>query len=153
MNRLIIICLSLLGLLPVEGFAFVCNVATTPVNFNTYDVFSSVPNDSNGSISITCNNPEQKPFSVLITISSGNAGVFTPRQMRHATGLDRMNYNLFIDPSRTAIWGDGTGSTSAVTEIVTRSIALNETIYGRVPTQQNLRVGTYSDTLTVTVTW
>jgi spore coat protein U domain-containing protein, fimbrial subunit CupE1/2/3/6 len=150
---IIILCLVFLSCLPVECFAFVCYVTSTPVNFNTYDVFSPIPSDSTGSLTLNCNNPDKKPLPVTIAISSGNAGIFTPRQMRQTTGPDRMNYNLFIDPSRTTIWGDGTGSTSIVTEVVTRDFILNEVIYGRVPAQQNLSVGTYSDILTVTVSW
>jgi spore coat protein U-like protein len=154
MNRFIImLTTAFIFCFTVDGSAFVCNVTSTPVNFSTYDVFSPIPSDSAGSLTITCNNPDKKPFPVTITISTGNAGIFTPRKMSQTAGPDRMNYNLFIDPSRTAIWGDGTGSTSTVTEIVTRDITLNETIYGRVQAQQNLRVGTYSDTLTVTVSW
>jgi spore coat protein U-like protein len=154
MNRFIIfVGTAFLFCFPVEGSAFVCNVTSTPVNFNTYDVFSPIPSDSAGSITVTCNNPDKKTLPVSISISSGNAGIFTPRQMSQAAGPDRMKYNLFIDSPRTAIWGDGTGSTSTVTETVSRDVNINEPIYGRIPAQQNLSVGTYSDTLTVTVTW
>lgn len=154
MNRFIIVIgIAFLFCFPAEGSAFVCYVTSTPVNFNTYDVFSPVPSDSAGSITVTCNNPDKKTLPITISISSGNAGIFTPRQMSQATGPDRMQYNLFIDPSRMTIWGDGTGSTSIVTENISRDIVLNEPIYGRIPAQQNLRVGTYGDTLTVTVAW
>lgn len=154
MNRFIIIIgIAFLFCFPVEGTAFVCSVTSTPVNFSSYDVFSPIPRDSAGSITITCNNPDKKPIPVNISISSGSAGIFTPRQMSQTAGSDRMKYNLFIDSSRTAIWGDGTGSTSTVTKIVNKDIVINESIYGRIAALQNLSVGTYSDTLTVTVSW
>lgn len=154
MNRFIIIIgIAFLFCFPVEGTAFVCSVTSTPVNFSSYDVFSPIPSDSAGSITVTCNNPDKKSIPVNISISSGNAGIFTPRQMSQTAGPDRMKYNLFIDSSRTAIWGDGTGSTSTVTKIVNKDIVINESIYGRIAALQNLSVGTYSDTLTVTVSW
>src|SRR5512136_1393423 len=128
---------------PAAVSAFVCDVTTTPVNFNNYDVFSPVPSDSTGSVSVSCNNPDQNPILVTISISSGGAGIFTPRRMQQATGSDLMCYNLYIDPARTTIWGDGTGSTSTVTANVTKNAMVQEIIYGRVPARQNLSVGAY----------
>lgn len=154
MKRLIIIlCLGFIIFLPVAGLPFVCSVTATPVSFSNYDVFSPVPNDSTGTVSVNCNNPDKNPMPVVIGISSGNSGIFTPRQMRQNTGPALMNYNLFIDSSRMAVWGDGTASTSTVTGMVTRNMRLNQIIYGRVQALQNLKVGTYSDVLTVTVAW
>jgi spore coat protein U-like protein len=140
-------------LMSIDGHAFHCSVTTTPVSFSNYDVFTSTPLDTTGTISLMCNNPEQKPIPVTITISSGGSGSFNPRQMRRAGGTDRMNYYLFIDPSKTTVWGDGTGGTSIFTNMIDKTSSLNTTIYGRVPARQNLSAGAYGDTLVVTVTW
>jgi spore coat protein U-like protein len=145
-----VICLIFIA---VDGYAFNCSVTSTAVNFGSYNVFSSSPLDSTGTITITCNNPEKKPMPVTIAISSGGSGSFNPRQMRLAGGSDRMNYYLFSDPSKTVIWGDGTGGSSSITSTIDRNPNLTATIYGRVPAKQDLRAGTYSDTLVVTVTW
>ena len=137
----------------IDGHAFHCTVTTTPASFGTYDVFSSAPLDTTGTISLMCNNPEKKPMPVTISISSGGSGSFNPRQMRLAGGSDRMNYSLFLDPSRSTIWGDGTGGTSTFISTIIKTTPLNATIYGRVPARQNLRAGAYSDNLVVTVIW
>lgn len=136
-----------------ECFAFSCGVTTTPVNFMNYDVFSFSPTYSTGIVLVTCNAPAQNPVTVTISINSGGSGTFNPRQMRAATGTDLLNYYLFTDASRTVIWGDGTGGTSTVTNMVTRNAPWNATIYGTLPPRQNLRAGNYSDTLMVTVNW
>ncbi len=135
-----------------ECWAFNCTVSTTPVAF-TYDVFSQSATDSTGSVTVSCSNPAQKPIPVTVSVSSGSSGTFNPRQMRAAVGTDRLNYYLFIDPSRTTILGDGTGGSSTLATVITRDASFIATIYGRILPRQNVRAGTYSDTLVVTVLW
>lgn len=142
-----------LVLTPVAAGAFHCTVSTTPVSFGVYDVFSTTPLDTTGAIALYCNNPEKKPMPITVTISTGGSGSFNPRQMRLAGGSDRMNYYLFIDPSRTTIWGDGSGGSSLFTGTIVKTAPLNLTVYGRVPARQNLRAGSYTDTLVVTIDW
>jgi len=84
---------------------------------------------------------------------SSNSGVFNPRQMKLATGTDLMNYNLFNNNARTRIWGDGTGGTFTTTRTVRRNRPVTLTVYGRITAGQDVSIGTYSDTLVVTITW
>jgi len=137
----------------IDGHAFHCQVTTTPASFGNYDVFSSAPLDTTGTIFLQCNDPEKKPMPVTISISSGGSGSFNPRRMRLAGGSGSMNYYLFLDPSRTTIWGDGTGGTSTFTSTIIKTTPLAMTIYGRIPARQNLNAGSYSDNLVVTVIW
>lgn len=127
-----------------------CNVTTTDISFGAYDVVSPVPLDSTGSISITC---DERP-SARVTVSIGqspNSGVFNPRQMNNISTL--MNYNVYIDSARTIIWGDGTAGTSTQRVTVPSARSRRLTTYGRVPPLQDLSVGVYTDTLTVTIIW
>ncbi len=142
-----------LVLLSADCLAFNCSVTTTPVSFGGYNVFSSSPVYATGTITLTCSNPDQHAMQVSIAISSGRSGSFNPRQMQLAGGSDRMNYYLFIDPSMTTIWGDGTGGTSTFTGTISRNPNLYANIYGKIPAQQNLRAGAYSESLVVTVSW
>jgi len=136
-----------------ECFAFNCRIATTPVNFGTYDVFSQSVLDSTGTISVSCNNLEKKPMSIKVTLSAGNSGAFNPREMRSTSGQDRLKYFLFSDPAMTVVWGDGTGGSSYLSSVVTRDSTINALIYGRILPRQNVSVGNYSDVLTATVLW
>ena len=140
-------------LFAAESYAFNCGVSTTPVYFVNYDVFSLSPAYSTGIVAVSCNAPPQNPLAVTISINSGGSETFNPRQMMAATGSDRLNYFLFTDASRTVIWGDGTGGTSTVTNMVTKNVPWNATIFGMLPPRQNLSAGNYSDTLLVTVNW
>ncbi|GFO54621.1 hypothetical protein GMSM_16280 [Geomonas sp. Red276] len=143
----------LLGLTVRGASAFSCGVTTTPVGFGSYDVFSGSPLDGQGAVALNCNNPDRKPILVTVAISSGQGGSFNPRQMIRSGGSERLNYYLFLDPAKTTIWGDGTGGSSVITQTVSRSLSLNAGIYGRIPERQDAWVGSYSDTLTVTVSW
>jgi spore coat protein U-like protein len=137
--------------LAAESYAFSCRIATTPVNFGNYDVFSRFVQDSTGTISVSCNNPGKKPINITITLTAGSSGRFNPRQM--SSSNDRLSYNLYSDPNHMVIWGDGTGGSSTVSSIVTKSTAFNSLVYGRIPPGQNVGVGNYSDVLTATVIW
>ena len=138
-----------------------CSVATTGVSFGSYDISLTTPNDSTGNLTVTCTYVPPGAATAInfqASLSSGVSGSYTPRQM--ASGLTRLNYNLFSDAARSSIWGNGLGGTSLATGELrvgpgvgngTRSAQLP--LYGRVPAQQAVPMGAYSDTIIVTLTF
>jgi spore coat protein U domain-containing protein, fimbrial subunit CupE1/2/3/6 len=123
-----------------------CTISTTSVNFGSYDVFSSTPTDTTGTVSVTCSGNAD----VTITLSKGGSATFSPRTLN--SGTDTLNYNLYRDAARTTIWGDGTGSTASYTQVgLPNNTAQNLTIYARIPAAQDVRAGTYTDSVTVTI--
>jgi spore coat protein U domain-containing protein, fimbrial subunit CupE1/2/3/6 len=147
----IILFLSLLLLMTARAFAD-CSVTTTPVIFGNYDPFTPTPLDTTGSITVNCDKVQGQPLPVTISISaSSNSGVFIPRQMKHSSRPDVLNYNLYTKQNRTTIWGDGTGGTSVV--VIQGVQQRKETIYATIPPQQNVRGGFYTDSLTVSILW
>jgi spore coat protein U-like protein len=80
-----------------------------------------------------------------VSLSSG-VGTFAARQMR--SGAQSLVYNLYLDASHLSIWGDGSPGTSLLSLSGTGG---NYTVYGRIPAGQNVLVGGYSDTITVTL--
>jgi spore coat protein U-like protein len=124
-----------------QAWSATCTVNTRGVNFGSYDVFSNQNLDSTGNISVICNNAT----SYTIFLSPGG-GSYASRSM--ASNVHRLSYNLYTDPSRTSVWGDGSGGTS----IARRSAkTANHPVYGRIPARQNVYVGSYSDSITVTL--
>jgi spore coat protein U-like protein len=142
-----LLCLSLAG---EAGAA--CTVSATGVTFGAYDVFVAAPLDSTGTVTVTCD--QAPPPDVVIAIGpSGTSGAFIPRQMRSASSPDRLNYNLFTNAGRSTVWGNGAPGTSTVfLKNVPKNRPVVTTIYGRIPPGQDGSVGTYSDSLTVTIT-
>lgn len=124
-------------------WAATCNVSTQGVSFGAYDVFSTQQLDGAGTIGVSCDVSTTHSISL-----SPGAGSYAGRTM--ASGAHTLTYNLYRDATRTSVWGDGTSGTATVGGTATsESISL----YGRIPAQQNKPVGSYSDSITVTLTF
>ena len=124
--------------------ASACTINVLDVNFGGYDVFSLTPLDTTGTIDVSC--PVRS--SVSITFSTG-AGGYAARYLQQ--GTTRLNYNLYRNAARTRILGDGTSGTVFLSANNIRNRSF--TIYGRIPARQNVRAGTYTDTIIVTLTF
>jgi spore coat protein U-like protein len=70
------------------------------------------------------------------------------------SGANTLNYNIYTSAGLASIWGDGTGGTITVNyNGAGNPNSLNYTAYGSVPTGQYVTSGSYTDTITVTVTY
>jgi spore coat protein U domain-containing protein, fimbrial subunit CupE1/2/3/6 len=146
-TRLVTITLAALGLMPAAAEA-ACNISTTAVNFGTYNVFAATPDDATGRVRFRCNG--SSPPSVTIHLDKGGSASFNPRQLRQ--GTEALGYNLYLDSTRTTIWGDGTGGSQAFVQAsppVNTFIDLN--VFGRIPAGQDVSSGTYSNVVTATI--
>ena len=124
-----------------------CTVSATALSFGSYDVFASAPRDATGTVVYRCN---QHARDIAITIDSGGAPSFNPRRMLN--GTEALSYNLYLDAGHSVIWGDGTAGSRAFIERNPRNnrdIVLP--VYGRIPAGQDVSVGTYRNTVTVTI--
>ena len=124
-----------------------CTISATGVSFGTYDVFTSGADASTGTITYRCS---ASVTNVQITISTGASPTYTPRTL--VKGSENLQYNLYQDSAHLTVWGDGTGGTGTYTRAnppKNQDVLL--TIFGQVPALQDVSVGSYSDTLVVTV--
>ena len=136
---------SLLRSVPAEASG--CVVSADAVAFGGYSVFDPQPTATAGTIRYTCTQPVEPP---VIHLSAGHASSFAPRKM--ASTADSLDYNLFLDASCTTVWGDGTAGTSAYSGAAPLSGQGYEvTVYGCIPERQNVRAGSYSDAIVVTI--
>lgn len=130
-------------ILSARVLAASCTVNTVGVAFGSYDVFKKGATNSTGRIRLKCSSS----LSYTIALSAG-AGTMASRVMTH--GADDLQYNLYTDSTRTTVWGDGT-SGSVTMRGLGNQVAY--TVYARIPARQNVPAGSYSDTVTVTVTY
>ncbi|MGH8626182.1 MAG: Csu type fimbrial protein [Gammaproteobacteria bacterium] len=151
-------CVILFGLalmvLSTTARAVSCDVNATPVSFGSYNVFNASPLDATGTITVHCTNLLSLFVNYTVKLSKGLSGSYAPRQM--ANGANRLNYNLYTDATRLTVWGDGSAGTSFISNgflVVLLGVTVNHTVYGRVPALQNVAVGSYSDNITVTLTF
>lgn len=131
-------------MLPVLAHAASCTVSAVSAAFGGYDVFQQQATETTGSVTVTCHSTT----TYTISLSAGS-GTFAARVMKN--GTQQLNYNLFTDAQRLTVWGDGTAGTSTVSATATGG---SYTVYGMIPAlQKTVGAGSYSDTITVTVTY
>ncbi len=128
-----------------------CTITATGVAFGTYNPTSATPLDGTGSVRLDCRHNDNPG----VTVATGGSGSYASRRM--ANGSSMLQYNLFSDASRVSILGNGTGGTVSMVLPLIQSIGLRRIyqapVYGRIPPRQNVRAGTYTDTLFVTVSF
>jgi len=122
-----------------------CTVAATAMAFGNYDPTTG----TNGTSTITVNCVASD--SVTIDLDSGLhgtlSGAATTRNMQ--VGGTNLNYQLYSNAARTAVWA--TGTPNNVTG--TANLQLISTVYGQIPASQTANPGAYTDTVTVTLTY
>ena len=132
-------CVALPG--PVQAAS--CSVTVGNIAFGNYDVFNRVDTATTGTVKVKC----AASASFTISLSAGT-GTFAARVL--TSGSYKLDYNLFTTSQDLTIWGDGTSGTATVSASGTGA---SYTVYGLIPALQNVPVGSYSDTITVTVTY
>ena len=145
--------LALVGLFAMLAHASpaaaACSVSVTGVAFGAYDTLSPANDDSAGSLTAVCHPSDQ---SIEVLISGGSSGSVLARTMRN--GAQVLNYNLYTDAARTSVWGDGSsGNTLTLNNgnVSSGQRTFSQPIYGRIPALQAVGMGSYNDTLVVTV--
>jgi spore coat protein U-like protein len=140
-----------------------CSITAVSLNFGVYDPVAPAPDDSTGTVTVTCRivGKSAERVSYTVTLSNGlNATTPAARQM--ATGTRRLGYNVFNDPARTQVWGNGTGGTVIASGAMTvgpgvgngnGTLSVTHTLYGRIPQLQDALPGNYADTLLLTLTY
>jgi spore coat protein U-like protein len=121
--------------------------AVVGVAFGSYNVFSGGAVDSAGSLTYRC---DDVFTNITIQLSRGSSSTFQPRTL--IQGAHQLAYNLYLEPSRSTVWGDGNSGTGQYGPTVPpdgSDVVLN--VYGRIPSQQNVHAGAYSDTVVVTI--
>lgn len=139
--------------------AVACSVDVAPLTFGAFNTLErDVPHDTNSTVTVYCNSDVGgETASYQIKLSEGGANSFFPRAM--SSGAAQLLYNIYDQPDMTSVWGDGMSSTNAVAgslNLTAASTAYSQSypVYGRVfANQQSLPIGTYHDSVTVTVSY
>ena len=69
------------------------------------------------------------------------------------SGSDFLNYALYKDAARTQVWGTGMAGGSTLAYNAASKASTNLTVYGTVPANQDVTVGSYSDTVVATINY
>jgi spore coat protein U-like protein len=108
---------------------------------------------ANSTISVKCT--KNTPYTVALNAGSTTGGAFTQRLM--ASGANTLQYNLYTAATFGTVFGDGTGGTATNAGTGAGVATANTvTVYGQLldsATNQAAVPGSYSDTITVTVSY
>lgn len=119
-----------------------CTATAQAVSFGAYSTMSSAALDGVGNVHVNCS----AELLFTVKLSAGN-GTVDNRLM--LSGTDQLGYNLYTDTARLLVWGDGVNGNS----VTGTGTSVDLPVYGRIRALQNVRVGTYTDTVVVTVTF
>jgi len=126
-----------------------CVFSTTAVAFGNVDVTSGANVDATGGLSVTCTSGTA--WSATAGAGAGTGATNSVRKM--TSGANLLNYALYTNGARTTLWGDDATNGAAFTGTGSGS-AQASVIYGRVPSgQSSLPIGSYADTVAVTLTY
>lgn len=119
-----------------------CSVENGSLDFGDYTAGQSGDLLGRGTIRV-----RNCPGTVTIELDGGGSGNVMNRQL--ASGADRLNYQLFKDAARQQVWGTGADAHSI--QILQSDASLE--VFGRIPGGQSVPAGTYSDSVTITMTF
>ena len=129
-----------------------CSVSANGLSFGDYNVFAQHENDSVGNLSMSCTGlTESATVAYEIQLSRGS-GAYVSRTLTSDNNV--LVYNVYTQANHLFIWGDGSAGTAVLSDsygLGLSTVSNNYPIYGRIPARQNVNVGSYSDTLMVSV--
>lgn len=124
-----------------------CTVASvSAINFGSVGAIGANI-DQTSTLTVNCSNTT--PYTIALSAGGGTGATVASRKMK--SGTNQINYSLYRDTARAQVWGTTTGTDTVAGTGTGANQAL--TIYARVPPQAVPAPGTYTDAVTVTVTY
>jgi len=146
MRRWIIAAVFLAASVAKPAAAASCSAYASSIVFGTYDLITV---QVTGTITVTCTSGAA--FHIGLNAGNTPGATITNREMFGGQGgQNTLAYQLFSDPGYTINWGNSAG-TNWVSGTGTGG-AQTFTIYAQVPSKQNTPSGSYTDTITASIT-
>lgn len=126
-----------------------CSVSAADLAFGNYNPLSVVATAGTTTVTVTCS--LLAPYNVGLAIGTNGSSVTARKMKITGGGSDLLNYDLFRDAAHLLNWGNTVGTDTL--SLVGTGLAVGSTVFGSIPATQNVSVGSYTDTITVTVTF
>lgn len=123
-----------------------CTITAGDMTFDAENVETTATADSILTVDCTASGDD-----FTIALDGGDTGDINGRQLSDGNG-NTINYQLFQDAGYGTVWGNTTATTQGGTSD-TDAAGQDFTVYGEIPAQGVKPVGTYTDTITATVTF
>lgn len=131
-----------------------CSIDNATLDFgNIADLGTDT--DASQGLKVTCT--KNTDYSIAMDEGQNGSGNGSSITRAMSDGTDQLSYQLYTDSSRNNVWEDSCASPATGTDCAygtgTGTQQTNITVYGRVPANQNVEAGSYTDTVTMTVTF
>ena len=147
----------LLGAGAAWGQVTSCTAASLSMSLGVYEGNQPTPGDSSANFTVSCaRTGGPGNHTVFVTLGpSVHSGAVATRRLRLVGGSDTVTYNIYRDAGRNLVWGNTPATGMALTQDIKNNTTLPFvfTFFGRIDAMQDVRPGTYTDTLTITVTF
>lgn len=125
-----------------------CAVSAGPLAFGPYSASSGTAVTANSSIQVTCTNG----LHYTVALDGGTTTQAPAARAMVDSNSDQLGYGLYTSSGYSSVWGDGTAGTVTQAGIGNGS-AQPMTVFGRIPASQYVASGSYTDTVTVSVSY
>lgn len=117
--------------------------------FGTYDPTGGASTSGTTTITVTCT--LLTPYNIGLNAGTTVGGTVAQRQMQGATPANKLNYNLYTTGSHSTVWGNTIGTNTVAAAGL--GLPVNHTVHGLISAGTSASVDTYTDTITVTLTY
>ena len=121
-------------------------VSASTLNFGSQGVLTANV-DQTSTIAVQCTNTT--PYNIGLNAGTATGATVTTRKMTN--GAATVSYALYSNAGMTTNWGNTVGTDTVASTGI--GACQNFTVFGRVPAQTTPAPNTYTDTITVTVTF
>jgi len=133
-----------------------CHVSSTDLAFGLYTTSTNSPTDTVGTITVSCSSSTATTVSYTIALMGGAQMDVSSRHM--VSNGRPLPYQLFLDPARTLVWGDGgEGTNLAAASNIPLSPGITDRrsflVYGRIAGRYPAPSGTYQDSITIVLNY
>lgn len=129
--------------------------SATNIAFGAYDpaaANNTTALDGLGAVTVRCTRGSNAAIALDQGLSAtGTSSCGAPARQMSDGGSNRLRYDIYSDSGRTSAWG--CAATNDVDQAFSSLAPVAFTTYGRIPAGQDVPAGSYTDTVTVTVTF
>ena len=125
-----------------------CVVQAGDLDFGEYVPSAAFADDAQSKIRVTCSAGQS--FNIALDAGRSAGATVATRSLTSRSGV--LPYGLYTSPLRRTIWGDGSLSTSIVSE-TGRGFQQTYTVFGQIRPGQFVAPGHYSDTFNVILSY
>lgn len=129
----------------LEVSADVMGACTLTLSNVTFGNYTGEESTATGNVNADCTNG----LVYEITLDGGGVTDFSGGRMLTNGGGNTLSYNLYMEDSHATLWGNADHGTALMA--TSNGSAEDHEVYGRIPAGQTPPVGSYTDTIIVSV--